>query len=374
MPNEEEMRVTPWEVRGKVDYDKLIQQFGTQPITDQVLRKIQKHTGTLHPQLRRKLFFSHRDLDTVLDLYEKGKKFVLYTGRGPSGPVHVGHLVPWIFTKYLQEKFNTRLYFQMTDDEKFVIEENLKLQETAKHAYDNALDLIALGFQPQDTYIIFDVKDIALLYDIALEVAKRVTYSTAKAVFGFQDSTNIGWIFWPSMQAVPCFLHAKLTGENVPTLIPAAIDQDPYWRITRDVAPKLGYYKPAQIHCRFVPGLGKGGKMSASEPETSIFTTDQPETIRRKIWSAFTGGRPTVQEQKKLGGDPEVCSVYQYFLYLFEESDEKLAQLASECRAGDMVCGDCKALLTERVTKFLLEHQKKREKARGNVERYFMNR
>ena len=143
MPNEEEMIVTPWEVRGKVDYDKLIRQFGTQPITNQLLKKIQKHTGTLHPQLRRRLFFSHRDLDTILDLYEKGNKFTLYTGRGPSGPVHVGHLVPWIFTKYLQEKFQTRLYFQMTDDEKFVIEENLKLQETSKLAIDNALDLIA---------------------------------------------------------------------------------------------------------------------------------------------------------------------------------------------------------------------------------------
>jgi len=374
MPDEEEMIVTPWEVRGKVDYDKLIRQFGTQPITDQLLRKIQKHTGTLHPQLRRKLFFSHRDLDTTLDLYEKGKKFVLYTGRGPSGRVHLGHLVPWIFTKYLQDKFNTRLYFQMTDDEKFVIEENLKLQETTEFAYDNALDLIALGFKPENTFIIFDVKDIALLYDIALEVAKRVTYSTTKAVFGFQDSTNIGWIFWPSVQAVPCFLHAKLTGENVPSLIPAAIDQDPYWRITRDVAPKLGYCKPAQIHCRFVPGLGKGGKMSASEPETSIFTTDTPEAIKKKVWSAFTGGRPTVQEQRRLGGDPDVCSVYQYFLYLFEESDEKLAQLVKECRAGEAVCGDCKAILTERVAKFLLEHQKKREKARGTVEKFFITR
>ena len=374
MPDEEKMIVTPWEVRGKVDYDKLIRQFGTQPITDKLLRRIQKHTGTLHPQLRRKLFFSHRDLDTTLDLYEKGKKFVLYTGRGPSGRVHLGHLVPWIFTKYLQDKFNTRLYFQMTDDEKFVIEENLKLQETTKFAYDNALDLIALGFKPENTYIIFDVKDINLLYDIALEVAKRVTYSTAKAVFGFKDSTNIGWIFWPSVQAVPCFIHAKLTGENVPSLIPAAIDQDPYWRITRDIAPKLGYYKPAQIHCRFVPGLGKGGKMSASEPETSIFTTDTPEEVKKKVWSAFTGGKPTVQEQRKLGGDPDVCSVYQYFLYLFEESDEKLAQLVTKCRAGEVVCGDCKAILMERVTKFLLEHQKKREKARGMVEKFFIAR
>jgi tryptophanyl-tRNA synthetase len=374
MPNDEEMIVTPWEVRGKVDYDKLIRQFGTQPLTDRLLQRIRKRTGDLHMQLRRRLFFSHRDLDTVLDLYEKGIKFVLYTGRGPSGPVHVGHLVPWIFTKYLQDKFHTRLYFQMTDDEKFVIEPNMTLNRTSRLAYDNALDLIALGFKPENTYIILDVKDVALLYDIALEVAKRVTYSTAKAVFGFQDSTNIGWIFWPAIQAVPCFLHAKLTGENVPSLIPAAIDQDPYWRVTRDVAPKLGYYKPAQIHCRFVPGLGKGGKMSASEPETCIFTTDTPEEAKAKIWNAFTGGKPTIADQKKLGGNPEVCTIYQYLLYLFEEDDAKLATRLRECKAGNTVCGDCKALLTERVGKFLVNHQRKREKAKDVLEDFFISR
>lgn len=369
-----EMVVTPWEVKGEVDYERLIREFGTQPLTEELLQRIAKHTGELHLQLRRKLFFSHRDLNVVLDLYEKGVKFVLYTGRGPSGPVHIGHLVPWIFTKHLQDKFETRLYFQMTDDEKFVVEDKLKLDEVKNFGYENALDLIALGFKPENTFIIFDIKDIDLLYDIALEVAKRTTYSTARATFGFQDSTNIGWIFWPAIQAVPCFIHAKLTGENVPVLIPAAIDQDPYWRITRDIAPKLGYYKPAQIHCRFLPGLGRGGKMSASEPETSIFTIDPPDIVKRKIWNAFTGGRATVAEQRKLGGDANICTIFQYFAYLFEEDDKKLAERKRKCKAGEILCGECKTELTEKINKFLAEHQKKREKARNIVEKFYVKR
>lgn len=369
-----EMIVTPWEVKGEVDYERLISEFGTQPLTEELLQRIAKHTGELHLQLRRKLFFSHRDLNVVLDLYEKGIKFVLYTGRGPSGPVHIGHLVPWIFTKHLQDKFETRLYFQMTDDEKFVVEDKLKLDEVKNFGYENALDLIALGFKPENTFIIFDIKDIDLLYDIALEVAKRTTYSTARATFGFQDSTNIGWIFWPAIQAVPCFIHAKLTGENVPVLIPAAIDQDPYWRITRDIAPKLGYYKPAQIHCRFLPGLGRGGKMSASEPETSIFTIDPPDIVKRKIWNAFTGGRATVAEQRKLGGDANICTIFQYFAYLFEEDDKKLAERERKCKAGEILCGECKTELTEKINKFLAEHQKKREKARNIVEKFYVKR
>jgi tryptophanyl-tRNA synthetase len=369
-----EMVVTPWEVRGKVDYERLIQEFGTLPLTDELLKKIEKHTGHLHLQLRRRLFFSHRDLDTVIDLYEKGTKFVLYTGRGPSGPVHIGHLVPWIFTKHLQDAFKTRLYFQMTDDEKFVVDDDAKLKQTTKYGYENALDLIALGFKPEDTFIIYDVQDIDLLYDIALEVAKRVTYSTAKATFGFQESTNLGWIFWPAVQAVPCFIHKKLTGENVPALIPAAIDQDPYWRITRDIAPKLGYFKPAQIHSRFLPGLGVGGKMSASEPETAIFTVDPPDVVKRKVWNAFTGGKGTLAEQRKTGANPDVCSVYQYFLFLFEEDDKKLLEREQECRTGKMLCGDCKKELTERINKFLSEHQKKRERAKNSLEEYHVKR
>ncbi|MEM3703911.1 MAG: tryptophan--tRNA ligase, partial [Candidatus Bathyarchaeia archaeon] len=298
----------------------------------------------------------------------------LYTGRGPSGPVHIGHLIPWIFTLHLQEKFDTRLYFQMTDDEKFLVDDELELKDTKRFAYENALDLIALGFKPEKTFIIFDIKDIDLLYEIALEVAKRITYSTARATFGFQESTNIGWVFWPAIQAVPCFIHAKLTGENVPALIPAAIDQDPYWRVTRDIASKIGYYKPAQIHCRFLPGLGVGGKMSASEPETSIFTTDPPDVVKKKIWNAFTGGRVTVEEQKKFGGDPSICTVFQYYFYLFEENDEKLAEREKRCRNGELLCGECKTDLTGRVNKFLEEHRRKREKARDMVEKFYIKR
>lgn len=372
---EEEMVVTPWEVSGKIDYEKLIKRFGTQPLTDQLLKRLQKHAGKLHLQLQRKVFFSHRDLDQILDRYENGKQFVLYTGRGPSGPVHLGHLVPWIFTKHLQDTFGTKLYFQITNDEKFLFQPDLTIQKVMDITYENSLDIIAVGFDPKKTTIISDIKDIEALYELAVQVAKHVTFSTVKAVFGFQSSSNIGIIFFPAIQAVPSFIESALTGENVPSLIPAAIDQDPYWRVTRDIAPKLGFPKPAQIHCRFLPGLGKGGKMSASLPETCIFTTDSPEIAERKIWNAFTGGKSTVKEQREEGGDPSKCTIFQYFYYLFEESDEKIKELDERCRVGDVICGECKALLSEKVKKFLNEHQEKREKAKDVVEDfYFKNK
>jgi len=365
--NEEEMVVTPWTVSGKIDYSRLVEEFGTEPLTEDLLVRMERHAGGLHLQLRRGLFFSHRDLNWILDMYDSGRRFVLYTGRGPSGPVHIGHLVPWIFTKHLQDVYGSKLYFQMTDDEKFLINPEFTLDDSTGFAYDNALDVIATGFDRKRTKIIMDIKDAGILYQLAVKVAKRVTFSTVKATFGFNESSNIGIIFFPAIQAVPAFLESALTSENVPCLIPAAIDQDPYWRVTRDVAPKLGFFKPAQIHCKFLPGLGKGGKMSASLPETCIFTTDAPEVAEKKIWDAFTGGRPTVEEQKVLGGDPSICPVYYYEYYLFEEDDEKLKEIHDKCRSGELLCGEHKAILSEKVKKFLQEHQKRREKAKDRL-------
>lgn len=370
--NNNEMVVTPWEVAGKIDYDKLIREFGTQPITPEILDEFKKHTGELHVQLARRIFFSHRDLDWLLRKYETGEKFVLYTGRGPSGPVHIGHLVPWIFTKYLQDKFDAKLYFQITDDEKFLYHDDFTISEPQKWAYENSLDLIALGFDPKKTKIILDTKNIDVLYDLAIQIAKRMTYSTVRAVFGFQDSTNIGMIFYPAIQAVPAFLESYLTGKNVPCLIPAAIDQDPYWRVTRDVAPKLGYYKPTQIHCRFVPGLGQGGKMSASLPQTAIFTVDDPEVARKKILSAFTGGRATIEEQKRLGANADICSVYAYDYYQFM-NDKEIEDLRYKCLGGNIMCGECKQILAERVERFLRDFQEKRERAKDRFEEYLFN-
>ena len=80
-----EFRVTPWEVKGEVDYERLMREFGTEPITEELIERLKKHTGDVHYMLRRGIFFSHRDLDWILDKYEQGEEFVLYTGRGPSG-------------------------------------------------------------------------------------------------------------------------------------------------------------------------------------------------------------------------------------------------------------------------------------------------
>ena len=358
--------VTPWHVQGEIDYDKLIKRFGTQKISDQLSERIKKIAGDDHFMLRRQIFFSHRDMNKILDEYEKGKKFFLYTGRGPSGHTHIGHLIPWVFAKWLQDKFDVNMYFQLTDDEKFFSKQNLKLEETKKFAFENALDFIALGFKPKNTKIIIDTENIRMLYPIAAEVAKKINFSNTKAVFGFTNDTNIGMIFYTSLQSAPCFIEDK------PVLIPLGVDQDPHFRLTRDVAPRIGKPKPALIHNIMIPSLeGPGGKMSASEENTTIYTTDTPEVVKKKINKyAFSGGQPDVAQHRKLGGNPDIDVSYQYLKIFFEPDDIALKKIYDDYKSGKMITGELKAILIEKINDFLKDHQKKREKAREQIDKF----
>jgi tryptophanyl-tRNA synthetase len=364
------VRVTPWDVEGQVDYERLIKEFGTQSIDSDILEQFKKITGEVHPLLKLHYFFSHRDLDFILHKVESGEKIYLYTGRGPSGMVHMGHLMPWMFTKYLQDKFGSKLLFQLTDDEKFLYSQDRTIEDIKRFTYENILDIISIGFDPSSTKIIVDTVHIKHLYPIALEIAKRITFSTSKAVFGFSGSTNIGMIGFPPIQAAPCFLPSIIEGRPTPVLIPAAIDQDPYWRITRDVAERMGFYKPAQIHSKFLPSLNAtGGKMSSSKPGTAIFTTDEPEVIEKKVCSAYTGGQATVALQRLYGGNALGCPVFWYLRYFFDEqkeSDERFVK----CISGNLLCGECKSDLARESKSFIAALNIRREKAKDRIQKY----
>lgn len=104
-----EQDVNPWSVSGEIvdgvalaiDYGKLISQFGTKRIDEELLQRFEKVTGQKpHRYMRRGIIFSHRDLEVILDRYEAGKPFFIYTGRGPSSDsMHIGHMIPFEFTK-----------------------------------------------------------------------------------------------------------------------------------------------------------------------------------------------------------------------------------------------------------------------------------
>jgi len=383
--------ITPWDVAGGVDddgnligidYDKLRRDWGAQNITPDLIEKFERVTGCkAHPWIRRGIFFSHRDLDRVLDNHAAGKPMYLYTGRGPSSEsLHMGHLVPFLFTKYLQDVFKCVLVVQMTDDEKFLWK-NLELEECQRLGFENAKDIIACGFDISKTFIFSDLEYVGRMYPNIVKIWKAVSYNQAKGIFGFEDKpdepVNIGKHAFPAVQAAPSFpssfpeIFGKRT--DVMCLIPCAIDQDPYFRMTRDVAPRLGFLKPALIHSKFFPALqGTNAKMAASDETSAIFCTDTAKQIKEKVNKyAFSGGRMTVEEHREKGGDTSVDISYQWLTF-FLDDDEKLAHIKREYESGRMLSGEIKAELTKVITPLIMTHQKARAAITDEIVRTFM--
>ncbi|KDN50365.1 tryptophanyl-tRNA synthetase [Tilletiaria anomala UBC 951] len=385
----EAQKVTPWDVEGgfvdgkqvAIDYNKLIKEFGTKQIDAELLQRFETLTGWKpHPLLRRGTFFSHRELDKILTRYEQGKPFYLYTGRGPSSTsMHLGHLIPFMFTKWLQDVFDCPLVIQLTDDEKFLFKQELKLEQVQKFAKENAKDIIACGFNPNKTFIFSDLDYVGgPFYHNIVRIARCITANQSKGTFGFNDSDNVGKLHFVSVQAAPSFSNSfpQIYGRksDIPCLIPCAIDQDPYFRQTRDVAVRLKYPKPSLIHSKFFPALqGPQTKMSASNELSSIYMNETANQIKNKINKhAFSGGQETLEEQRRLGGNPDVDVSYQYMLF-FVDDDVKMRELADDYRAGKLLTGELKKMAIAVLQHVVKTFQDNKVKVTEDVVRNFMD-
>ncbi|XP_051185288.1 tryptophan--tRNA ligase, cytoplasmic [Lolium perenne] len=381
---EQEQVVNPWEVsagKGGIDYDKLVDQFGCQRLDAAIIGRIGRLTGRApHRFLRRGLFFAHRDLNEILDLYEKGEKFYLYTGRGPSSEaLHLGHLVPFMFTKYLQDAFKVPLVIQLTDDEKFLWK-NLTVEESKRLARENAKDIIACGFDIERTFIFSDFNFVGgAFYENMVKVARCVTYNKVVGIFGFTPEDHIGKSSFPPVQAVPSFPssfpHLFPGNDQLRCLIPCAIDQDPYFRMTRDVAPRIGYQKPSLIESRFFPALqGENTKMSASDPNSAIYVTDTNKEIKTKVNKyAFSGGQDSVELHRKLGANLEV-DVSIKWLNFFLEDDDELENIKKEYKEGKLLTGEVKQILIKVLSEMVERHKRARAQVTEEMVDAFMAR
>ena len=380
--DESEDIVTPFNISAGdtgINYKKIVKKFGCQLVTEDHIAEIESLIGQkAHHLLRRGIYFAHRDLDEILNTCRQKKPFYLYTGRGPSSlALHLGHMVPFILNKWMQDVFNVPIVIQVTDDEKYLYRPEASLEEIQYFAKENIRDIIACGFDVNKTFIFTDTSYIHYLYPNFLRMQKHTTMNQLQGCFGFTGSDNIGKWAYPPLQAVPSFSnsfpHIFGTRTDIPCIIPEAIDQDPYFRMTRDVAPRLGYQKPAVLHAKFFPALqGLTTKMSSSEEITAIFMSDTAEQIERKITSyAFSGGGRCLEEHRKNGANLEVDVPFLYLTF-FMEDDARLEEIKTKYGSGEMLTKEVKQDAIRVLKEFVLEHQRKRSLVTDEMIEEFM--
>lgn len=416
--------ITPWEVEGIVDYDKLIQEFGMQPFS-QILDKVPNPNWLM----RRNIIFGHRDYERIIDAILNKKPWAVMSGFMPSGLPHFGHKMTMDEIVWHQ-KVGGKAFVGIADMEAHAVR-GLSWEKVTKIGFEYIKSIIALGLD--ENAIIYFQSASNYVKDLAFELSAEVNWSELKAIYGFTSETNLAKMFVTSVQAAD-ILHPQLKefGGPKPVVIPVGADQDPHIRLTRDLAARISLFSmerienglrirsrkgaelldyiksldfekkvyeehvdlfgdvveienevrnveieiggyafipPSSTYHKFTTGL-TGGKMSSSKPESYISLLDEPKEAVKKVMRAFTGGRISAEEQRRLGGEPEKCTIFELYSYHLIKDDAELNRIYDECKGGKLLCGKCKKMAAELVEEFLKEHQEKRNQIDGELDKY----
>lgn len=412
--------ITPWEIEGVIDYRRLLEEFGISPFSE-LLNSI----SSPHRLMRRGIIFGHRDYWRIVEAINEGKEFAVMSGFMPSGAIHFGHKMTMDEIVWHQ-KMGGKAFVAIADMEAHLVR-GLSYEKTKQIGMDYVKSLIALGLE-NDAFIYFQSKN-DLVKDLAYELSSEVNINEMRAIYGFSGDTPISKAFVSLIQSADILQpQLKRFGGPKAVVVPVGADQDPHLRLTRDLTARMnifsferienglrvrsrkeemlreiselgfetkmfeghvdvfgevseiekairelelklggfGFIPPSSIYHKFTTGL-TGGKMSSSKPESYISLLDEPEVAVKKLKNALTGGRATAEEQKRLGGEPEKCVVFEFYAYHLIENDEELRRIMEDCTSGKMLCGSCKKFASELLIEFLKEHKEKRDEAEGKL-------
>jgi len=347
-------KIDPWGSFSISNYEHVFKEFGLSKFPESM------RSALNHRFFKRNIVVAHRDFEKVLEKIKKKKKFINITGIASSGPYHLGHkadLDLFVFFK----KMGAENYFCVCDLDAYCSRPKVKtLKEAKEQAVKNAADAIALGLSEKDIYVQGNREKE--YYSFAFELSKKITAKTFEAIYGHLDLGKVS----ANLLQYADILHGQLPhySGKMPSVTGIGLDQDPHARATRDVSKRLDYdiEVPSFIYFKHQSGLKEGSKMSASEPDTAIFLDDSEPEVKRKIGNCFSGGRNTAEEQRRLGGKPELCKKYEIDLFHLE-SDSKLLDIFEKCKSGKRLCDECKKITLEYLNKLLKEHQAKAKKA-----------
>ncbi len=346
--------IDPWGSSLIEDYEKLITQFGLDSFNPSKLPKPNK-------LMRRNVIFASQDLDIITDCIKNKKPYYALTGIMPtSDKIHLGNKMVVESMKYFQD--HGAKTFILVADLEAAATRGITIEEARKRALEFHIPAyIALGLDPKKTIFYFQSRNFDVI-KIAYEAARKITANEFRAVYGHVEPskimsavTQIGDMIFPQLK------------ERMPGVIPVGLDQAPHLRLCRDYirrAKEKKYFLISSIYNKFTPSLDGGFKMSKSKPESAIDLPESDEVIKRRLMRAVTGGRKTLEEHRKLGGEPEKCTVFELLKQHLVEDDKKLDKIYKEYKSGKLTSMEIKQIGIENMIKFMHDFEKKLVKAR----------
>lgn len=360
----EKERLDPWGETSVENYERLKTEFGIEEISSLLLRF---KNPSLH--IRRGIDFGQRDLGRILDAVDNNKPFAVMSGIKPTGVFHLGTKMTADDMIYFQSLSKKATVFYAIADVEAYNDNGLSFQETSKIAVQNVADVLALGLDP-DRAIIYKQSQEIRVMQLATIFSRGVTNNMLRAIYG---DRQVGLYLSALIQAGDILMpQLPEFGGPKPVLVPVGADQDPHIRLTRDLANSFhhdfGFIPPSSIYHKLIKSLDGGTKMSKRSSTSSFTLNEEPSSAVRKIMAGYTGGRPTVEEQRKIGGQATKCPIYDLYLFHFALDDDYAKRVYEKCYGGIRMCGDCKKELAVLVNDYLEEHRKRRESLMKDAE------
>jgi len=351
--------IDPWGAELQADYEKIVKQFG-----------LEQFDPALFPQpnrlMRRGIVFAARDQKVIADCIKRKKPYYALTGIMPSGDkLHFGNKMVVDQMRYFQE--HGAKTFVLVADLEAAATRGVTLEMARKRALDFHIPAyIALGLDPKKTIFYFQSENKDVLH-LAYEAAQHITLNEFRAVYGAADPSRI----MAAVTQVGDILFPQLA-ERMPGVIPVGIDQDPHIRVARDVVARTrkehDFIPPAAVYHKFTPSLMGDIKMSKSQPTGNIDLPEDTKDVCKKIMRAVSGGRKTIEEQRKLGAEVEKDMVFELLKMHLIDDDKELTKIYNEYKGGKMLTSELKQIACEKMTAFMDDFTAKLEKARAKLD------
>jgi tryptophanyl-tRNA synthetase len=353
----------PWGTSSVKDYARLQSEFGIEPVAP-LISRFKK--PSVH--LSRGIDFGQRDLARVIDAVEKNKPYAVMSGIKPTGDFHLGTKMTADDMIYFQSLSKKGTVFYAIADIEAYADNGLSFEQTSKIATRNVADILALGLDPDRAVVYFQSEELKVMR-LGTVFSRGVTNNMLRAIYG---ERQIG-LYMSALYQAGDILMPQLPefGGPKPVLVPVGADQDPHIRLARDLAARYqeeyGFIPPSSIYHRLMLGLGGSDKMSKRSENDLLTLEDTPRDSSKKILSAFTGGRDTVEDQRRLGGRADICPIYDLYRFHFARDDQHVKTVYHECTKGIRLCGECKQEAAGLVKSWLVEHGERRDSMMGEA-------
>ncbi|MBC7264341.1 MAG: tryptophan--tRNA ligase [Chloroflexi bacterium] len=216
--------------------------------------------------------------------------------------------------------------------------------------FNAIVEYMAAGLDPRKSILIIqsDVPEhteLAWLLGCIMPVSKLEQLPTYKDKKARQQSPTMGLLDYPVLMAADILIYKA-------SLVPVGQDQLPHIEFAREVARKFNAafgetFPEPQAYLTEgaeVPSLLGTGKMSKSVPGSFIALNDSPDQIHHKLAVAVTD---PARQRRSDPGEPMRCNIYA--IHRLYTPVDRLAEIADGCRAADIGCLECKAILAEEI-------------------------